>query len=408
LSGLPGVLAPGFTLPAGIAALPLRLRATGGGPAEALTLAADLELGELRAEGQGSLNLTQPRANGTLTLRHPGALRLAMLLGATEPPAWLGEGSFALIATLSATEDGIAAESLDLVAGGLRLRGPLALALDGARPRLTGRLAAERLPLPGIAWRSTDPVGLDALAGFDAELALEAAEVIAPELPALRDLSARVLLSEGRLALEDIRGVLGGGQLDGRIALDGTATPPALSGALGLVGATLGAPLLGTPFDLTAGLVQARGRFTANGHAPAALVATLAGEGRFGVANGVLSGAALAAVATAAEAEDLAVAQAGIRAALEGGATALERFEGGWRAADGVVTLEEARIVAEGGAIAAVEGSLDATRRALDLRLLVQAGPAEAPPIALRVTGPVETPRRQGEIAAWLRWRAER
>jgi hypothetical protein len=408
LSGLPGVLAPGLAVPAGLAALPLRLRVSGGGPAEALALAAEVELGELRAEGQGSLNLTQSRAAGTLTLRHPGAPRLAMLLGATEPPAWLGEGSFALITTLSATEAGIAAESLDLVAGGLRLRGPLALALDGARPRLTGRLAAERLPLPGIAWRSTDPVGLQALAAFDAELALEAAEVIAPELPVLRDLSARLLLAEGRLALEEIRGALGGGQLDGRIALDSTAQPPALSGALGLVGATLTAPLLATPFDLASGQVQARGRFTANGHAPAALLATLAGEGRFGLANGVLSGVALAAAATAAEAEDLAIAEAGIRAALEGGATALERFEGGWRAADGVVTLEEARIVAEGGAIGAVEGSLDATRGALDLRFLVQPGPAEAPPIGLRVTGPAETPRRHTELAAWLRWRAER
>ena len=41
-----------------------------------------------------------------------------------------------------------------------------------------------------------------------------------------------------------------------------------------------------------------------------------------------------------------------------------------------------------GGVSGAVEGSLDLPRGALDLRFLVRPGVAEAPPIALRVTGP--------------------
>ncbi len=223
----------------------------------------------------------------------------------------------------------------------------------------------------------------------------------------LRDLSARLLLSAGRLAVEDIRAGLAGGQLDGRLALDAAATPPALSGALGLVGATLAAPVFGTPFDIAAGQFQARGRFEAQGHAPAALLATLAGEGRFGVVDGVLSGLAMAEVAAGAALPDPAAAEAAIRAALDGGATAIDRLEGGWRAAGGLVTLEEARLVAEGGASGAVEGAIDLARGGIDLRMLVQPGPAEAPAIGLRVTGPAETPRRQPELAPWLRWRAE-
>lgn len=406
-AGLAGLLAPVVALPSGLAALPLRLRVTGGGPAEALALSAEAELGELRAEGQASFNLGQARAAGTLTLRHPGAPRLLMLLGAEDPPAWLGEGSFALIAALSGGATGIMAESLDLVAGSLRLRGPLALALEGARPRLTGRLAAERLPLPELALRGTDPIGLGALLAFDAELALEAGEVVFPVLPAVREMNGRLLLTEGRLELENLRAVLGGGVLDGRIALDVTAQPPALSGALGLTGATLSGPLLGTPFDIAAGQFEAQGRFSAHGHAPAALLATLAGEGRLGIANGVLSGVALAAAAAAAAGEDTTAAEEGVRTALEGGATALDRLEGGWRATGGVVTLEGVRIVADGGATGAVEGSVDVARGSIDLRFLVQPGPAEAPPIGLRVTGPADTPRRQPEVAAWSRWRAE-
>ncbi|CAH0226657.1 AsmA-like C-terminal region-containing protein [Roseomonas sp. CECT 9278] len=407
-TGLAELLAPRLALPPALAGQALHLRVNGGGPGEALALAIEGELGELRAEGQATLNLGQARAGGTLTLRHPGAPRLLMLLGARDPPTWLGEGSFALITTLSGNAAGIAAESLDLVAGGLRLRGPLALALEGARPRLTGRLAAERLPLPGVALRATDPIDLGALMVVDAELALEASELLLPALPPLREASARLLLAEGRLALEDLRAAIGGGVLDGRLALESTAQPPVVSGALGLAGATLTGPLFGTPFDIASGQIEAQGRFSASGHAPAALLATLSGEGRVAVANGVLSGVALGSAAGAAANEDFAGAEAGVREALAGGATALDRLEGGWRAAGGVVTLDGVRIVAEGGATGSVEGGIDVARGGIDLRFLVQPGPADAPPIALRVTGPAQTPRRQPEIAAWSRWRAER
>ena len=269
-------------------------------------------------------------------------------------------------------------------------------------------LPAERLPLPGLALRGTEPVDLAALATLDAEVALEAGELVLPQLPVLRAASARLLLAGGRLVLEEIRATLGGGALDGRLALDATAQPPLLSGALRLAGAALSGPLFGTPFDITSGQVEAQGRFTASGHAPAAMLATLDGDGRIGVANGVLAGTALGAAAAAAANDDASLAEEGVRKALAGGATALDRLEGGWRAARGVVTLDGGRIVAEGGATGAVEGSLDVARGAIDLRFLVQPGPAEAPPIGLRVTGPAETPRRQPEIAAWSRWRAER
>ncbi len=396
------------TLPAGLAGLPLRLRLAGGGPLDALALTAEGELGELRVEGQGNLNAAQAQVNGNITLRHPGAPRLLMLLGAQAPPAWLGEGSFSLIATLAAGASGVTAESLDLVAGGLRARAPLALALGGARPRLTGRIVAERLPLPGIVLRGTDLLPFGALAALDAEIALEAAEVVSPQLPMLRDVAARLLLAEGRLTLEDIRAAWGGGRLDGRIAVDAAAQPPGVSGALGLVGATLAGPVFGTPFDIASGAVEAQGRFSAHGHATAALMATLSGEGRFAIANGVLSGFALGAAASAAAIEDAAQAEAALGPALAGGATEIDRLEGGWRASGGVVTLDDVRVVAEGGATGAVEGNIDVARGAVDLRFLVQPGPAEAPPIGLRVTGPAETPRRQPETAAWARWMAER
>lgn len=407
-SGLAAAAAPILALPEGFAAQALRLRLSGGGPADALALTAEGELGELRVEAQGTANLGQERIAGNLTLRHPGAPRLAMLLGAREMPAWLGEGSFSLIAALSAGRDAVSAENLELVAGGLRARGQLALALGGARPKLTGRIAAERLPLPELALRDSDPLGFGVLGAVDAELTVEATTVVAPGLPTLDEVAGRLALDGGKLAVEELRGRLGGGVLDGTLNLDVATVPPVLSASLGLNGATLTGPLFGLPFDLVSGRLDAQARVTAQGHAPAALLGTLTGEGRIALADGVLAGVALGAAASAAAIEDAAAAEAGVRQALEGGATALDRLEGGWRASAGVVTLNGVRIAGEAGLSGAVEGSIDLRRGTVDLRFLVQPPPAEAPPIALRVTGPAETPRRQPEMATWARWRAER
>lgn len=407
-SGIATAAAPLLTLPEPFAAQPLRLRLTGGGPPDALVLSAEGELGELRVEAQGTADLPQERVTGNLTLRHPGAPRLAMLLGARDMPAWLGEGSFSLIASLSGGRRSVSAENLELVAGGLRARGQLAVAFAGGRPKLTGQIVAERLPLPDLALRDNDPLGFGVLGAFDAELAVEASEMVAPGLPPLSGMTGKVKLDGGRLAVEDLRARLGGGALEGTLNLDVAAVPPVLSVSLGLTGATLTGPLFGVPFDLVSGRLDAQARVTARGHAPAALLGTLTGEGRIAVVDGVLAGAALGRAAGAAAIEDAARSEAAVREALEGGATGVDRLEGGWRATDGVVTLDGVRIAGEGGMSGAIEGSVDLRRGTLDLRFLVQPPATEAPPIALRVTGPAETPRRQPEIATWARWRAER
>jgi hypothetical protein len=406
-AGIARLFEPVVAIPQGFAAQALRLRIAGGGPAEALAFTAEGDLGELRIEAQGSADAAQSRLAGTLALRHPGAPRLAMLLGARETPAWLGEGSFSLIAALAGTRVGWTAETLDFVAGGMRARGRLALALGDARPRLTGRIAAERLPLPGLALRDSDPLGFGVLGALDAELALEAAELVLPGLSPLGDVAATARLEGGRLALEGLRARLGGGTVEGTLSLDVASVPPVLAGAIGLAGATLTGPLFGTPFDLASGRIEAQGRFSASGYAPAALLATLTGEGRIALLDGVVAGAALGAAVAASALDDPTLAETGMRAALDGGATAVERLEGGWRAVDGVVSLEGMRMVGQGGFAGGIEGRIDLPRGSLDLRFTAQPPGDQAPPIALRVTGPAETPRRQSELTDWARWRAE-
>ncbi|MFZ4408948.1 MAG: AsmA family protein [Paracraurococcus sp.] len=388
-------------------AQPLALRLSGSGAAEALALRGEGDLGALRAETTAVLDTVQGRGSGTLTLRHPGAPRLlAPLLGA-ETVGWLGPGSFSVIAALSGGGRTVTAEHLDLVAGGFRGRGQMTLALDGARPRLTGRFAADMLPLPILPLRGPEPLGLDRLAALEADLALEAGRVEAAGGLLLEAAAAGLKLAGGTLRLEGMQARLGGGTLRGALTLAGTAQPPRLALEATLAEATLSGPLLDLPFDLGAGRVEATARLAAEGHSAAAILATLAGEASLTVRDGVLVGFDLAALQAAGGITELRAAEAALRQALAGGATAFERLEGNARLEGGRATLDGMTLTTEGGGEAAASGAIDLGRGALDLR--VAAKPmAESAEVGLRLTGPVGAPRRLPELAAFLRWRAER
>lgn len=397
------------TLPDG---LPLALRVAGGGTAEALALRAEGDLGELRLEAQGTLDLPGRKGAGAITLRHPGAPRLlAPLLGQDRVALadWLGQGSFSLITTLAAGPQGIAAEQLDLVAAGLRARGRLALSLAEPRPRLIGRLAAESLPLPDPRAPEAGPVTWQRLAGFDAEVALAAGRVEMAGAAVLEEATGAVALNAGRLIVA-AKGRFGGGALDATMAAGfaDPARPPDLALEASLADVTIGAPLLGLPLDLGAGRLRVAARLAARGHGFAGILGSLGGEATVAVRDGQLAGYDLAAVQAAAALPELQAAEAALRAALSaaGGATPFERLEATARIADGVATLERAELGTERGGSAMAEGRIDLARGTLDLTL--SAAPiAGAPPIGLRLTGPAGAPRRQPALVPFLKWKAE-
>ncbi len=411
-AGLATLLSPAWAARLPAEGLPVALRLSGGGPPEAVTLRLESDLGELRLEAQGMLDAPRQRAAGTLTLRHPGAPRLlAPLLGAGTR-RWLGQGSFSVIASLAASEAGIAAEHLNLVAGTLRARGQgLTLALDGPRPRLAGRIVAERLPLPrpwAAGW--AEPLGFDRLGVMDLDLALEAERVEPGGEALLEQLAARLRLAEGRLAVEVARARLAGGTLTGTLLVTPEAAPRiALEAAL--TDAIVTAPLFGgLALDIGAGRLGGSARLRATGHSLAAFAATLAGAMAVEVRDGTLIGYDLPAIHRAATLPVLADAEAGLRDALDGtaaGATAFARLELTARAEAGRLALGRAVLGGEQGREASASGEVDLARRTLDL-LLATVPLAEAPPVGLRLTGPAAAPARVPDIAAFLRWKAER
>ncbi|MGG5824018.1 AsmA family protein [Falsiroseomonas sp. HW251] len=387
-----------------IAMLPVSLRLTGSGTPEALALRSTAELGELRAEANGTLDLLGAKGGATLTLRHPGAPRLLQEAFGADLP-WLGEGSFSLVAHVAAGPDRIAAESFEMVAAELRAGGSLALA-QGARPRLTGRIAAERLPLPAPELRGTDPLPFAALAGFDAEVALEAGRIEAGGA-VLEQVSAALRLAEGQFVAERLRARLAGGALEGAVAVNVRAAPPRISAEVKLTDATLAEPLLGLPYDLTAGRGDVTASLSAAGHAPAGLLGSLDGGMRIALRDGVVTGFDLAAAVAGSGLPSLPEAEAAVRRALTAGATAFERLEASGTIASGRIRVDEGRIAAEGGAMAGVSGSADLARGTLDLRIGVRPAAEGAPELGLSVTGPAGAPRALPETSDWARWRAE-
>ncbi|MGG5810374.1 AsmA family protein [Falsiroseomonas sp. CW058] len=385
----------------------LSLRLAGGGTPDALALRGGAEIGELRLEATGTADLLQRRGTASLTLRHPGAPRLLAEAFGSRAGTWLGEGSFSLVATVSAGPQALAADSFEIVAGGLRGRGALTLA-TGARPRLTGRIAAERLPLPLPGWRSTEPLGLPALAGFDAEIAFEAARIEAGEL-VVDGAAAALRLEGGRLQAEGIRGRIAGGTLEATLLVDVPAdAAPQLVLEARLAEATVASPLLGLPFDLAAGRGEVGFTLLASGHSPAALLGTLEGRWRASLRDGVLTGFDLAAATAASGLPDPAAAEAAVRRALTSGATAFDRLDLEGQAEGGRLRVTEGRATTEGGATAILAGEVDLPRGSLDLRITVRPAAPDAPEPGLRLTGPAEAPRALPETAAWARWRAER
>ncbi|WP_376089643.1 AsmA-like C-terminal region-containing protein [Roseomonas sp. CCTCC AB2023176] len=389
-----------------LAAEPVTLRATAAGALDALAVGLGMDLGDGRVEANGTLDLPARRANGLLTLRHPGAPRVLAAAWDGRAAEWVGDGSLSLVAALAASPQGVAAERFDLVAGALRAQGAGTLALEGV-PRLGGRVAIETLVLPAFRAGLGDPLPLGLLRAAEADLALRVDRLEGLGLPPPSGVSARLRLASGRLSLEEVEAVLSEGALRGAASLDATAGagPPRLAVAGTLRDAVVTGTVTGLPFDLVAGRGSVELRLEAAGSSPATLLSTLSGEATGEVRNGVLFGFDGTAAASAAAVGD----EAALRGALAGGATGVEAMAIRVAIAGARATVAEARGAAEGATVS-FSGEADVARGALDLAATVRptAPGYDGPEVGVRVTGPAGRVRRVPEVAGWLRWRAAR
>jgi hypothetical protein len=395
----------GGTQPPPIAGQPLALRLTANGALNALSLRLGMDLGDARLEANGSLDAMAPRYAGSMTLRHPGAQRLVSEAVGIPLPVWLGEGSLSVISSLAVTPGGGQLDSFDLVAGEMRLGGQLGLAVaPAARPRLTGRLTADRLPLPAPAG-AEEPLVLWPLSMLDAELQVTVGRLLPPWLPPMEQLSGTLRLNGGVLQLDGVQAMLQGGRLEGGATLDSTAVPPAFTvqARLGAVG--LSGPVFGLPLDLAAGQLEGDVSLRTAGHSPMAMLSLLDGTARLGLRGGVLAGTDLRAALGIAAQPSAAGSEAGLRQALLSGATGFDRLEATVRVQAGRAVLDQASLALGDQVIATLGGEADLAHGGIDLVLRLP--PPDGPAFGLRMTGSLRQPRLVPDIADWLRWRAE-
>lgn len=385
-----------WPVPSGLGAMPLTLQLAASGRPEALSAQLDATLGTLSITGSPRLDLPGRKWTGPIRLRAPGA-RSWLVAAGLDDPTWLGEGSAGITADLDADPSQLTLGSLDAGMGDLRAGGELHLDVSGPEPALSGRIAAEQLPLPGLPQRRDEPLPLAALSGWRGALRVTANSVLLAGVPSLTAAAGELTLAAGRLRLADLSGRVAGGTLSGMADLATAEQPPHLAVQLALNGATIGGPLTGMPVDLVGGGLDGAASLDAAGHSAATLLATLRGEIHIDVHDGVLQG--IAAVGLPPTLPDAAVATA-----LSGGSTEALQGSIAGGIANGALAITGSRLTAPGVSLG-LDGSIDLAAASADLLWSVRPDLPGGPELDLRLAGPLTSLSRAPELANLARWR---
>ncbi len=391
---------------------PLSLDIEAAGPPEALALHVRLAAADAQMDAQTSINLRSSAWQATATLRHPSARRFAATLDLPARldlpvlPAWLGDGSLALIAHLSGSPGRLQADSFDVTAGTLRTDGRLLLELV-SEPSLSGRLHFDTLSLPVPAAASIVPLPRALLHGWQAGLQLQADRLLVAEQPLLEAVAARVTLADGVLHVGELTGKLAGGRASAEATYDTGGTSATLSLQAVVDGAGVDGSSWAMPIDLLSGTASGSIQLEANGSSPAALIATVSGQAALNVTDGVVSGFDMFRARSAARLANRAAAQASASVAATTGTTGFDSLDLRARFAHGELLLEQASLRGNAGEAKAT-GVIALPDGTLDVMLVLTPAVPEPPEIAVRLNGPFDRPKRTPELAGLARWFAER
>lgn len=404
---------------------------------QTVTVDTDLQLLDGHAHIVGDI----ARPSGTLDLGfdldHPGFARLVRIFSPLYQPS-RDPGPVKLSGRLNGALRRFTLDPLTLAIGQSTLQGKLAVDLSGAKTALDADLtagdwaidrllsahqtaaidqrpahgaampglvlAAAQAPLPGGAW-SDEPVDFSLLERADLTLKL-AAHSLAYGSWRLDTPSLTASVKDGVLSLQQLTGMLlgGGVEVSGRVA--GGATP-SFDGRLLLKDADLkramaaigGGGFIEGQFDIDS-------RLASTGSSEAALVAHLAGDASFQSREGSIAGVNLKAV------HDRISTHTGNLAALlrsgAGGRTPFSKLEGGFHVADGIASSDDLHFLAEDGEGRA-SASLDLPKWTMADRVEFRlAGIPDAPPLVMRLDGPIDAPRTVFDVNALEQYLARR
>ncbi|RIA47507.1 AsmA family protein [Dichotomicrobium thermohalophilum] len=316
----------------------------------------------------------------------------------------------ALQAQLDTGADDIRLSGLTATFDEMTARGDLAVAMDGARPALSGQLDFDKLnldafrlqPVPRDAARAQDPglwsahaapeddirLDLSELDALDADLTLTAKTLTRKALAA-RDAIVRARLSGGTLRLDLSRLNLYDGSAIGAAEVSAHQGVPVISAMLDVQDVDA-LPLFRdvSSFDWLSGKLNGRVRLASGGPTLDELRARLQGEADMALRNGALEGLDLPAILGRLQSGDISEFHR-----REGEETQFVRLDASWTIRKGVARTDDLQL--EGPFVSADgNGEVDVRHEKIDLKLRPRVTPrasngqtAEAVELPIRIQG---------------------
>lgn len=256
-----------------------------------LQLNARLSGGGLDADAQGSVELSEPKGSVNLHVRNAN---LAPLFGssAADKPVQ----SVSLSARVGLSGNRLTLDDLDSSAAGSHLRGRLAVTLDQDR-NVEGEVGLDTLDLmPALAMAigaaghdAGEPLSAGLVSGWRGRIAFQALRGALPGGIELRPVGG-IIRSDGQsLALDGLKGGLGGGEMSASLDARNGANGLALSARIELANVDA-ATLRYRDLALPKGRASAQMALTSQGRSVAALTGALAGNGTVTLESAEISG----------------------------------------------------------------------------------------------------------------------
>ena len=404
----------------GVFAFKARLR----GGLENLRVDSDLLAlgGTSRLGGSFALNQAVPGFDVAFEARHPELSQLLATLALDYRPAARTLGPAALALHAKGTTAEAALSNLAVKIGAAEIAGLAKISLAAPRPRMALDLKAGVLdfdpflppdpaagrqrpigapvPVAGQTGWSRAPLDLGALQAIDGEIAL-VATALAARGTRIDNADVKATLANGAFDLAKFTGTMFGGAFDAKGKLTAASSHGAEL-AVTLKNANLRQAARSTAqMEVVDGHLDADLAVTTRGASQADLIAGLAGKGKFAVRDGVAEGFDLPGFSARLNNLDNAVAFIGLaQTALSGGHTPFSRLDGSYVIESGVLRSTDIRLEAPAGA-GRGNAVIDLPRQTIDasgeFRLTEH---PKAPPVGLKLVGPLDRPQRSYELDA--------
>jgi len=392
-------------------------RGTLAGSFDNLSVDLSTRVGDAKLGIAGSVGVSDTLSyNVTILAEHPDAARFVNDFGVDYQPAAVNLGGLNLSADVSGTDIGAEVSNLEGTFGPAAITGGLSLALAGERPRITGNLNASEilvdLFLPrssqssaqegsrggaqsgAVSRWSSNPIDLSMLRSADVALEIAARGIIYGAYT-FADPKLSLSIQDGTLSIDPLVGKLFEGDVNVRGRLSDRDIP-SLELAVTLGDADLHRAIVDiVGLDAVAGRVEIEGAVSARGRSERELVSALNGTATFAAQQGVVQGFDLKSLSDRLkQLNEIPDYLALLQTTLNGGETRFTSLGGTFRINDGVMTSTDLGGDLEGARLSG-QTIIDLPRWLMDLESEVRLTEhPQAPPLGLRLQGPLDAPRR--------------